>query len=430
MRIALLSDTHFGDPMCSLAAPTEAGQYVLGPAYPQFRAAVGSDLDYLVLVGDIFDFSVANYGEAYRAAKPFFQQIATDGTLKRRGGIPAAQLIYLPGNHDFDVWHQVEYEVNVMRRMHARKLPRSFRWSVPGVMDLRRNVRRPTFTLPHVMRDDGSTEYGGLFLDDLTCTDDAESSDEHRFPFCVAFPNLYLLTDDFSALVTHGHYLEPYWSLVGEIAPLIAGHDLGVSDPLTVRQLVALNLPLNQLACSGLGQAGPLTSIVREVQREVKNGYFERVERYVARLDQRVLDDLADYGWADPREWISDFIIRFASSKLLDFIKLGKTTRYDAEFLTTARQRRGFGKYMLACQAELATLCSDFSLADEAEVQPLSRLMYGHTHLPVAWGARGCTLESDAGQISCTNFGGWLHREPSEAGANLEGAEVVIIENG
>jgi hypothetical protein len=188
-----------------------------------------------------------SYEQAYRAAKPIFERMAADGTLKRSGDQPAARIVYVPGNHDYDVWNQVEYEVNIIRRMHQGGPPRSFRWTVPGVFDFRRGTAHATFALPQVGRRSGSFEYGGLFLDKLTVRAGQDPSTA-GFPFFVAYPNLYLLTDDFSAVITHGQYLEGYWALLGEVAPLIAGSDLHVSSPLEIRDIVALNLPLSQLA--------------------------------------------------------------------------------------------------------------------------------------------------------------------------------------
>jgi predicted phosphodiesterase len=56
--------------------------------------AIGK-VDYLVLLGDIVDFSVASYREAYRQARCFFRRLQDDGL--------AEEIVYVPGNHDFDV---------------------------------------------------------------------------------------------------------------------------------------------------------------------------------------------------------------------------------------------------------------------------------------------------------------------------------------
>jgi hypothetical protein len=57
MRLAVISDVHFGDDLCTLVATGPDGEPCLGPAYP--------------------------------------------------------------GNHDFDIWHTVEHQVNVINPAQA-----------------------------------------------------------------------------------------------------------------------------------------------------------------------------------------------------------------------------------------------------------------------------------------------------------------------
>lgn len=139
MRVAVISDTHFGDPLGTLTG-SRHGRSTIGPAYAPLAAALGR-VDYLVLLGDILDFSVSSYEESYRAARRFFRQLRRDRI--------AGEMIYLPGNHDHDVWHTVEYQVNVIQRLQQGQLPRAFKQSVPGVIDDRRPAA--SFLLPDVV---------------------------------------------------------------------------------------------------------------------------------------------------------------------------------------------------------------------------------------------------------------------------------------
>jgi hypothetical protein len=69
MRLAVVSDTHFGDDLCTLVRPRPGGGTPEpGPGYAALRDAVGQ-VDYLVLLGDIIDLSVSGYEDAYRDAK-------------------------------------------------------------------------------------------------------------------------------------------------------------------------------------------------------------------------------------------------------------------------------------------------------------------------------------------------------------------------
>ena len=148
MKLAITSDTHLGDPLCSLVE-WNGNDYVEGPKYQEFREAAGTNNDYLILLGDILDFSVTSYENAYRAGKVFF-------TLVQKDKI-ADQIIYVPGNHDYDIWNIVENEVNIIHQIKNGKIPRKFRTAVPGILDDRTNTDTPGLTLPGVgKRTDGS----------------------------------------------------------------------------------------------------------------------------------------------------------------------------------------------------------------------------------------------------------------------------------
>ncbi len=99
MKLAIISDTHLGDPMSTMVKPTDNGGWEICDNYDQFTAKAGKENDYLILLGDILDFSVAGYQKAYEAAKVFFEKIQEDKI--------ANEIIYVPGNHDADLWHIV-----------------------------------------------------------------------------------------------------------------------------------------------------------------------------------------------------------------------------------------------------------------------------------------------------------------------------------
>ena len=69
MRIAILSDTHFGDPMCTLV---DHESMKPGSRYGKFKDAVGTDNDFLVIVGDILDFSITDYRTAHTGGGGIF----------------------------------------------------------------------------------------------------------------------------------------------------------------------------------------------------------------------------------------------------------------------------------------------------------------------------------------------------------------------
>jgi UDP-2,3-diacylglucosamine pyrophosphatase LpxH len=416
MKFAIISDTHFGDPDCSLVqAAGDGAQPEIGEKYRDFAAAAGTENDYLIVLGDIFDFSIRSYAEVYAAGKVFFERVRDDHI--------ASQIIYVPGNHDFAFWHLVEYEVNVLRRMKLGKMPRDFRFSVPGVLDDRAESESRGFRLPHVSRnDDESKRYGGLALDAIA----------PGLTFNVAYPNLYFVNAEHSILITHGHYLENYWQFASEVMPKIAGEDLECADPMSLKDLVALNFPLNQLASSGVGQAGALTSFIRRFQGEVRDGQLGNVERWVDNLDRKVIDPKLRWplGCLDPREWISDLLLR--GLKRFGMKKLGAVdeTRYSSEFERDPEVQSRFERFYRASLRELHLMNQNAEHTKAAPIPDPLHLIWGHTHRPRPWGDESFAPEVDGKPIAFHNTGGWLFSRPQGGPRQFHGAEVFVYEDG
>ena len=139
MRIVMISDTHFGDPMCTLV---DNETLAPGEKYEKFVEKAGENNDYLVLLGDIIDFSIVGYAKAYTVAKAFFRLIKEEKIAK--------SIIYVPGNHDFDMWHTVEHQINIIRQVREGLPARHFRWSVPGFIEDRKDKKNKGFQLPGV----------------------------------------------------------------------------------------------------------------------------------------------------------------------------------------------------------------------------------------------------------------------------------------
>ena len=354
MKIALISDTHFGDPDGTLVVRSGANNTPLpGPKYEAFKSAAGTDNDYLVLLGDVFDFAVTSYQEAYEIGKAFFVQIQKDRI--------ANQLIYVPGNHDADIWYIVEHEVNIIRRMLKGKMPQSFKMSVPGILDDRSQSNRRGFTLAGVSKrtEPGEPNYAGLFLDSITLDSTANPQGAPSF-FNFAYPNLYLITDRESVLMTHGHYLEAYWSL-GSVWGLriFQKKNLGITGDLDIKTMVGMNFPLNQLASSGMGQAKPLTDVLFEIQTEMKRGKLTKTRRYFERLDDQLDEYVFDYAGWDPREWITDALSKKLKNKILDVMSKVEDTRYSTEFIKKPEVLQRFRDYYHASCVEIRQVAEE-----------------------------------------------------------------------
>ncbi len=402
MRIAIISDTHFGDPDCTLVAPSNGG-FVIGPKYAELRdILLSGKLDYLVALGDIFDFSITSYAKAYAAGQVFFDQLRADNFT--------GSVIYIPGNHDADFWHTVEHQVNVLMQVAENKPPREFRWSVPGVLDFDPpGGAEIKFVLPGVGTRNG--EYGGLFLDNIT----------HGIGFVVAYPNMYLKTANETILVTHGHYLEPYWSILSEWLPQITGPDLDIGVDLDIKELVSINFPFNQLACSGIGQAGVLTDLIQKVQREVKGKQFARVDRYLKNL-KKTIDRQTDFTFW--KEILADILTDALLDAVSTGVKESNSSRFDELFTSDPEVQRRFKRYYGSSLIEIIELQRNYQL----DLGIPTRLIFGHTHEPISWSApRPPKTLIGSTTVLWHNSGGWVTKK--ENGQDVfVGAEVFVCD--
>ncbi|MBI5533962.1 MAG: metallophosphoesterase [Deltaproteobacteria bacterium] len=397
MKIAIASDLHLGDITCSLASFDRAGVVQLGPKYAEFKDAV-ADSDYLVLVGDVLDFSVANYDTAFAAAQLFFTQLNRDGVTK--------QIVYVPGNHDYTLWTTVLQQANVINPIAAHGAPRR-RWTVPGILDFQTGKLLLAGVSP-----DPAGNYGGLFLDELSRIGAAAPATP--ITFNVVYPNLYLVpAPGESILVTHGHYFDAYWSFLREFARKIARTDLrllGGAQP-DVADYVALNLPLNELASASIGQSAGLSDIARAIQKEVKAGDLTRVTLYMNRL-VAYLDSLIKFdGVFSPlKEYLSDKCLE----AVRDFALKGLTSypdhapRYRTDYLKSADVQARVRGYLDACLLEMSftQACTGVTLS-----QP-STVLFGHTHDPLPLNVTPAMQLVHWGKcIRFYNTGGWLKDE-------------------
>ncbi|MBN1211626.1 MAG: metallophosphoesterase [candidate division Zixibacteria bacterium] len=417
MKLVIISDTHFGDETGTLVDIVD-GQYQRSSKYEKFIKAAGSDNDFLVLSGDILDFSIKNYAAVYNEARAFFQFVQQDKI--------ARAVIYVPGNHDFSMWNTVEYQIRIIYPISKGCPARDFRWSAPGLID-DRTVKgdRRGFYLPTVVKgaiDPEAEPHVKMFLNSLTKNEDG-SGEETRFYF--AYPNLYIVTDKESVLVTHGHYLEPYWTLSGEWVMKIAQEDLKIGDAFDLWELVAVNQPLCQLACTGIGQAGPLTALVQKTQLQIKSGELKDIKKYLNRLDNEI-DRRLDYKFLDPREWLSDTCLNNLKKQAIELLGNYKDTRYSEEFIHKKEVLNRFRDFYDASRVEIATLNESYGL----DIPEPRKIIFGHTHCPISWGSPQALKAkvSGGGYVTLYNTGGWLMRK-TEAGAEFCGAEVFTYDS-
>jgi len=407
MKIVVVSDVHFGDPTSTLAAVVNNSPQ-LARGFGAFAEKASTGNDFLVLMGDLFDFSVANYAEVYRTAQVFFQEI-------RQRGI-AQEVIFVPGNHDFSFWHIAMHEANVINQITKGGEPKR-RWTMPGILDDREPDARKKFTLAGVTaKDPPGPRYGGLFLDSL-------AGHETPLTFNVAYPNLYVIEPGgATTLLTHGHYFETYWSIALHAAQRVLVDAPGISQMGTpkIEDIVAVNFPLNELASAGIGQAGKLTDAIREIQRNAKDGQLVKIRQYLQRARNWADELVTFHGFivGALREYVSDKTLDGVRDTILKAIEEAKdhpTVRGDAEFLGRAETRANVDAYLDACVLELGALKASYNI----DVPFPKSLTFGHTHRAVLLDdpSASTTLCRAAGEmVTFHNTGGWLSTRPGTIG--------------
>ena len=122
--------------------------------------------------------------------------------------------------------------------------------------------------------------------------------------------------------------------------------------------MVGMNFPFNQLACSGVGQAGILSDILSEVQQQIKEGKIEKTRQYLDNLDNYLDEHVFDY-----RKWYqfineaaSDFASNKAKKLILDKISSETKVRYNKEYFQLPEVQERFFTYYNACLAEVEDL--------------------------------------------------------------------------
>ena len=416
MRIAITSDGHLGDPNCTLVTP----DLKIGTKFNKFKEAVGQGNDYLILLGDFFDFSVCDYSQVYKIAKVFLNEVRSNDLAK--------EIIFVPGNHDFEFWHILEHQVNIIDRIKDNQDTRCFRWSVPGIIDDRRTEDRDKFNLPDVTTDlePGKHKYGKIFLSDLVSP---------PLIFNVAYPNIYFITKEAEViLLTHGQYLEFYWAFLGEWAQKIMGKDLVLTEKatkqITLQEMVAFNFPQCQLSSSGVGQAGSLTDVMREIQKDKKDHNFKKIKKYLKRFDEEILDEAFDYPSFHPYEWGSDLMISLGKRKLIELLSKGKNTRYNKDFFDSPEVKERFNNFYRASLLEIERLNKLPNMKTRKIPKQPERVIFGHTHDPIPWEDKSLKHKVDNVDIYFHNAGGWLTKKEQNGDIKFVGASVFIYETG
>lgn len=192
----ILSDLHFGDPLCTLGKRVSAG-------LAGFARGLGP-VSELVLAGDILDGNVSTLtaaieGRRGRSGHPGFRQWLA-GLVDSSGMLPGS-IVYVPGNHDYIVWNILATQRNFVEPLAAG--------------------RRLT----------GDPLMEGTFMEPFIR---GAAPGPVRDRFIVRYPDHAFEAARRKILVTHGHYLDRTQSLFRNLDDLV--RDAGGDERKAVRR--------------------------------------------------------------------------------------------------------------------------------------------------------------------------------------------------
>jgi hypothetical protein len=144
-----------------------------------------------------------------------------------------------------------------------------------------------------------------------------------------------------------------------------------------LQQMVGMNLPLNQLACTGIGQAQPLTMLIRAIQREADAGRTEIVGRCLDRVVSHAMASRTHI--SRPRRAAERAVLKWIKRRLLRWLASNEPARYSRLFLTRPHIRDRFRRYYRASVCEMRQLSREHGL----DLPMPTHVVFGHTHQPI-----------------------------------------------
>ncbi|HPZ07290.1 MAG TPA: metallophosphoesterase [Candidatus Eremiobacteraeota bacterium] len=110
-KIIAISDIHLGEKDCLFNDSKILGEF---KKHITEEAKHGS-VDELLILGDMFDLSLASYKDVYAKAREFFQSIGEIENLKA--------IVFIPGNHDHHIWTLLIEEEQITGIIREGKIP-------------------------------------------------------------------------------------------------------------------------------------------------------------------------------------------------------------------------------------------------------------------------------------------------------------------
>ncbi len=295
IRYLVISDTHFGcvDSVLNFYTFDEGSERKMSYHEPEkwpvlkkyiVEALAGSDIPCkLILLGDMFELSLADYSFAAVNTCAFLNEIS------KINGIIG--VIYIPGNHDHHIWRQIlEYDT-------VGKINDIVGEGMSGGL-LPQNLSLDDFVINHVSPDPSRTIVGQKFLNFLL----GISSEKLYCPadfIEIIYPNFMINTAQGPVFFHHGHFCEAWWQLASDYLT-------DIDTDVSLEMLEDMNSPFTDFIWYAVGQSPHLGKIVRTIYNElgdkdytelkkVLDMIFEKIDYYDGGIRDNIVKDIKEY---------------------------------------------------------------------------------------------------------------------------------------
>lgn len=388
MRIAIISDTHLGD--ASSRFVDDKGRFSPElPAYQSLKNGIlentgGKPLNHLVLCGDIMDFAIESVSKAITVARPFFAQIAGDRL--------AESVVYVPGNHDKQVWDGLEWDTSVLGNLSDYRDPTPFKRVQPAHIDTTGKLTLPGLSVQ------ATSNVGDIFLKGLFR--ELPSNPQ----IAIAYPNLYIAHQGKTMIVTHGHLFETAWVLLSDLLHGVAG----LPDEPNLAQLEEWNVPLTSMSCTGVGSGGEVSQLFYKIEREAYEKKTDTLSTTLERILPRLKDEFGMNCLV--RTLFPNSLVRRAILSLVS--KKAEDPRAPTDYLADPMRLKHFASFLRATDAQLRNLSLPAS----------DTLIFGHTHQAI--NSDKPYRPKSFPNMTLFNTGGWL--KESEAAVFVIDSERIV----
>jgi len=377
MTIAIISDTHIGDRSSRLL--DKNGTFTSSnPCYCELKEKIFNftkrkPLEFLVLSGDIMDFSINSIDSSINLSRPFFQQLSSDKLTKR--------IVYIPGNHDKQVWDGVQWDTSIIGNLSDNRPAKQFTRIQPAVISSFNTIELEG------IYPKSKGKYGNIFLKGLFDTS------FNNPQMILAYPNLYIKMEEETILVTHGHMFETIWTIISTLFKGVSG----LPDNIGFKELEEWNIPLSSMIATGLGSAGKVSDLFYRIEREIYENKSSLLSQTLGSILPRIKDEL-NLPWYKKiliPDWLIKKIILAVAMKAED-------PREYNDYLGDKNNKQNFSVFFEASKKELERL----------KLPPVNKIIFGHTHHPFS--RNNPYITENFPGLKFFNTGGWLQENRAE----------------